>query len=68
MQVRKKDTSAIQNAVLGADGPLPDGAIGAKLLSLVTHINLFRFLVNTVTGTTALQGREVQFLQPGGKS
>lgn len=68
MQVRKKDTSAIQNAVLGADGPLPDGATGAMVLSLVTHRNLLRFLVHRVTETTALQGREVQFLQPGGKS
>lgn len=58
--MRKDDNSAIQNAVLGA--------VGAKLLSLVIHRNRMRFLVNSFTGTTALQGNKVPFLQPEGKT
>lgn len=61
MQVRKKDTSAIQNALLGGDGPLPDGAAGAKLLSLVTYRNQTRFLVNVLWEQRHCKGEKLNF-------
>lgn len=61
MQVRKKDTSAIQNAVLGADGPLPEGAAGAKLPSLVTHRNQMRFLGNVLWEQRHCKGERWNF-------
>lgn len=61
MQIRKKDTLAIQDALSGAAGPLlTDEAKRAKqirtvqLLSSVTHRNTITFLWSLITDTNAL--------------